>query len=952
MKWDRRGLLDEAREGPSIFLHIIIIAIVTVVAVGGVIYYNKKNRARSVYLVIKEMNQQQLILARSAARGIETFFANLDDDLLTLSHLPSVQNMDPMMLKTMEVLYLGFPPQTSYRRLDKEGILHFIYPDKGWRKEIIGRDYSNTTYFKKAKETGKVTVSELLKNEKEQKRIRVVRPVYIYDEEGKREFNGLIICSFDPAKLSSLYVDTVISGEKSYAWLINDEGIFIAHYRKDFVGRDAFKVRHETNPELSYDIINHIQTRMMAGEEGASRFMSGWHRREKGRIEKLISYTPAHVLDKTWSVAVCMPVSEAEKVVREAYRKELYVIGSIIFFLTTGGIFSFIVLYKWGNSLMREIELRRKSEEALYRSEKKFRDMAENTTDLLWETDHRGFLTYVSPRVKDLLGYEVMEILGNAPFGLVQKEEQEENELFFNGKLMQKEPFFGVETHNRHKDGRIVVMETSGIPIFNEKEEFEGFRGITREVTARTEMLEVLKTSEEKFRVISEGSADGILMVDIAIGDIVYANPAICTMMGYSAEELHIMKAQDLFREQAPKETVSELGALMSGDIAKIDALTCFKKNGESISTDVRGRKITYGGRECAVAFFRDVTERKHMLEALQESEARYRLIVETTSDGLGLLDENGIFTYVNDRFFQILGYSRHDIINRSIFEFFDETNKSIMEEHWMWRRQRHHPAYEIVWTGKDDKRVPTILSPAPVFDREGRFKGSLTVITDITAHKQAKEEIQKSLKQLQKTMNSAILAIAKIVEVRDPYTAGHQERVTQLACVIARELGLSEERMKGLYLASVIHDIGKIAVPAEILSKPGQQSESEINIIKDHAKVAYDILKPLEFTWPVAQIVLQHHERMDGSGYPKGLSGNDIIFEARILGVADVVESMSTHRPYRPALGKEKALEEISRNRGILYDQDVADACINLFVNKGFEITGDLKEMEALFSQ
>jgi HD-GYP domain-containing protein (c-di-GMP phosphodiesterase class II) len=180
---------------------------------------------------------------------------------------------------------------------------------------------------------------------------------------------------------------------------------------------------------------------------------------------------------------------------------------------------------------------------------------------------------------------------------------------------------------------------------------------------------------------------------------------------------------------------------------------------------------------------------------------------------------------------------------------------------------------------------------------------------------------------------------IAALHEKRDPYTAGHQRRVAQLACAIAREMNLPDGQICGIRITGAIHDIGKIAVPGDILSKPVKLSAEEFTIVKTHPQVAYDILRNLDFPWPVAETVLQHHERLDGSGYPRGISGKAIILEARILCVADVVESMVSHRPYRPALGEEKALYEITQNRGILYDPTVADACSKISNNGGFKL-------------
>jgi putative nucleotidyltransferase with HDIG domain len=192
-------------------------------------------------------------------------------------------------------------------------------------------------------------------------------------------------------------------------------------------------------------------------------------------------------------------------------------------------------------------------------------------------------------------------------------------------------------------------------------------------------------------------------------------------------------------------------------------------------------------------------------------------------------------------------------------------------------------------------------------------------------------ENMKQKHSELQKAMDGIIHAVSLVVESRDPYTAGHQRRVAELARAIAREMGLSEWQTMGIYVAGLLHDVGKVAVPSEILSKPGKITDSEFSIIKNHCRVGCEILQRIDFPWPVTKAVLQHHERLDGSGYPEGLSGDQIIIEAKILGVADVVEAMSSHRPYRPALGLKSALEEVSRASGILYDIEVVDACLSL---------------------
>jgi putative nucleotidyltransferase with HDIG domain len=199
-------------------------------------------------------------------------------------------------------------------------------------------------------------------------------------------------------------------------------------------------------------------------------------------------------------------------------------------------------------------------------------------------------------------------------------------------------------------------------------------------------------------------------------------------------------------------------------------------------------------------------------------------------------------------------------------------------------------------------------------------------------------KNLQKRSKQLEKAIENIIFTMAKMSESKDPYTAGHQQRVSQLATAIARKMGLSKDRIESLKFASLIHDIGKFSIPGEILSKPSKLSETEFALIKEHPKNGYDIIKGVDFPWEIASIILQHHERLDGSGYPMGLKDKEILLEAKILAVADVVEAMSSHRPYRPALGIDKALEEISMNKGKLYDPEVVDACIKLFKEDGFK--------------
>jgi len=221
--------------------------------------------------------------------------------------------------------------------------------------------------------------------------------------------------------------------------------------------------------------------------------------------------------------------------------------------------------------------------------------------------------------------------------------------------------------------------------------------------------------------------------------------------------------------------------------------------------------------------------------------------------------------------------------------------------------------------------------------DQDGRVIGFRGISRDITERKQAEGKLSHTLENLRKALGGIIQVIAATVETRDPYTAGHQRRTADLARAIAGVMGLTENQQDGLLMAGIIHDLGKVSIPAEILSKPTQLTDIEYKLIKEHSQVGYEILKNIDFPWPIANMVLQHHERMNGSGYPQGIKGEDISLEARILMVADVVEAMASYRPYRPALGVEAALEEIEKNKGILYDSRVVEVCLELFREKGF---------------
>jgi PAS domain S-box-containing protein len=331
----------------------------------------------------------------------------------------------------------------------------------------------------------------------------------------------------------------------------------------------------------------------------------------------------------------------------------------------------------------------------------------------------------------------------------------------------------------------------------------------------------------------------------------------------------------------------------------------------------------------------RDITEQKRAEEFLRASEARFRLLVEQAPDAIVIHDlGRNHFIEANRAAERLFGCGREEIVRHGPLHFYaaeqpdaqpvsvsfaEHSRRVLADGHLTFERRIRNAQ------GQERLCEVTLVRLPSVNDQLLRAS-----FVDITERREAERRWRASLQ-------ATVGAIASTVEMRDRYTAGHQQRVAQLSVAIARELNLGEDDIEGLHLAATIHDVGKITIPSDILNKPGRLSGAELGLIREHAQSGYDIVKGVDFPWPIAQIILQHHERLDGSGYPQGLKGDAILREAKILAVADVVEAMMTHRPYRPALGVDAALEEIGNSRGRLFDPDAVDACLRLFRERGF---------------
>jgi PAS domain S-box-containing protein len=467
-----------------------------------------------------------------------------------------------------------------------------------------------------------------------------------------------------------------------------------------------------------------------------------------------------------------------------------------------------------------------------------------------------------------------------------------------------------------------------------------GLIGAILDITESKRVEEALRESEELFRSYLEYAPDGVYMSDLE-GTFLYGNRKCEEISGYRREELigKNLLVMNLLSENSLNKAVRLIQANVEGKSTGPDEIDLINKEGRIIPVEINTNVVQRMGQRIILAFVRDITERKLAEESLRESEEKFSKAFQTSPYGITITNpKDGKFIEVNDAFISITGFTRGEALAGSSVGM-------------------------KLWTNEDDRQrvVAALQAGKAVVNQELQFRTKsgevimglfsaqmiqlsrglciLSSINDITERKRAEKQLQDALENLRKAFSATIQVMVSAVEARDPYTAGHQIRSADLARAIAKEMGLPQEKIEGIRMAGAIHDIGKLSVPAEILSKSTKLTEIEFSLIKEHSLKGYEMLGDLESPWPLAQIIYQHHERMDGSGYPRNLKGDEILMEARILAVADVVESMASHRPYRPALGIHAALEEIEKNRGTLYDEAVADACLRLFREKGFQL-------------
>jgi PAS domain S-box-containing protein/putative nucleotidyltransferase with HDIG domain len=596
--------------------------------------------------------------------------------------------------------------------------------------------------------------------------------------------------------------------------------------------------------------------------------------------------------------------------------------------------------------VVRDVSDRKLSEKALKESEERYRLLADYATDIICITDLSLRFTYVSPSVTRIAGYTVDEVINARLESLFTPESIEDAKRVLTEELALEESgkveagrVLTLQLEGRRKDGSKMWIEVRATFLRGEKDEPVSVLSVARDITDRKLAEDALRESEQRYRQLFDHAPTGIYELDFSTGKFVNINDVMCGYTGYTKEELLKLDVSDILTEDSQKLFFERMAKMFSGE--KVPETVEYKiktKDRREICVLVRSQYFYEDGLpKRAAVVVHDITERKLSEEALRESEEKYRLLVNNANDGIFITQE-GKIKFPNPKTIEILGYTADELTNILYTDLIHPDDREILSLERVGREKGNMSAstYSLRIFNRAGHHLWAQISSVPIL-WEGQ-QATINFVRDITVQRLAEEKLRQTVHRLRKITGATIQAMAQTVEVRDPYTAGHQRRVSDLARAIASHMGLPAEQVDGVRLAGVIHDIGKISVPAEILSKPGLLTNLEFALIKTHPQVGYEILKDIEFPWDIATVVLQHHERMDGSGYPQGLSGEDILLESRILAVADVVEAMASHRPYRPALGIEKALDEITLKRGRAYDAKVVDACLQLFAEKKFE--------------
>ncbi|MFA5399056.1 MAG: HD domain-containing phosphohydrolase [Dehalococcoidia bacterium] len=586
--------------------------------------------------------------------------------------------------------------------------------------------------------------------------------------------------------------------------------------------------------------------------------------------------------------------------------------------------------------------------DALKHSEGFLLSLIEQSPHAMWISNSQGTLIKMNQACRDLLNVTDEELVGK--YNVLQDNIVEQQgfmplvrDVFAQGSIAKFKLKYDSSQLKSVKLQRsaYVILEVTISPIIDAEGKVTNAVIQHVDITEREMAEEALKASEAQYRLLSEHTTDTVAIADMNLKTI-YISPSVEKLRGFTAKEIMQMPLE----KQVTPESLKAASEVFLSELPLVEADPNYNpiltlefeyscKKGGTVWMENKF-SVLRDDNNVAVGILaegRDITERRQTMAALRESEELYRSLFENMMNGFAyckMIFEHGQprdFTYlaVNKAFEKQTGLK--DITGKKVSEAIPgiyENDPQLFEIYGRVALTGIPEQFETYVSALQMWFSVSVYSPQKEY--------FVAVFDVITERKLAEEKLVKSYESLKKTLNDAISTMVKIVELRDPYTAGHQQNVASLATAIAGEMKLQSDRVDHVRMAAVIHDIGKMYIPTDILSKPGKLTYIEYDLIKTHPKYGYDIVIGMDFPTVVAQAILQHHERLDGSGYPGKLKGEDMLLEAKILVVADVVEAMASHRPYRSAMGIDKALEEISMNNGKLYDPAVVDACLELF--------------------
>lgn len=555
-----------------------------------------------------------------------------------------------------------------------------------------------------------------------------------------------------------------------------------------------------------------------------------------------------------------------------------------------------------------------------------------NIPDHIYIKDKKNRFIMVNKAKADFEGEKPSDFIGKTDFDFFPQKNAKEYFKDDNQIIQEGKPIIDKVVKVIHT-GKEFWVSSSKIPWYDRSGNIMGTMGISRDITQRKQSLDnLLKESEEKYKNLFESSPVGIITMDTR-GIITACNKLIFDFTGCAIHEIigkHFKKIK-VIKFKNITQYIRLFTEFLAGKKIKPFLINWKHKDGRNFTGEVRTSPIKKNKKIVGVQIIiLNMTENIKIEKELRDSEEFKKNILENSPSPIYVINPDKSIGYVNPALERITGFSSKELIGKKPprpywVKGMESTYISTLED----GMKNGTNNLELPFVNKKGQKFWVEITALPIKSNK-KLKYLLVNIIDITERKQAYSDLGK-------TLDDTINTLASIVETRDPYTAGHQKRVTALAVKIAQKLNIGNEKIKFLRIAAAIHDIGKINIPPSILSRPGKLSDIEFSIVKTHSQIGSDIVKNIEFFQPIARIILQHHEREDGSGYPDGLKGKDITLEAKIIGVADVVEAMSSHRPYRPALSIKMAIDEIKKNKGKLYDPEVVESCLEVITDKKF---------------